>query len=73
MTAEQDPTQDTKPLTFVEMLQSTLWAALGVQKAENRQRDFTRGNWIHFVYMGVGFTAVFVLVMVGIVRWVLSA
>ena len=39
------------------MLQSTLWAAIGVQKSENRRRDFTEGNWIHFVCMGIGFTA----------------
>ncbi len=60
-----------KPLTFLEVLQSTLWAAMGVQKHENRVRDFSRGNPLHFILMGIGFTAVFVLAMVALVHLIL--
>jgi hypothetical protein len=59
-------------LSFLELLQSTLWAALGVQKQENRIRDFSRGNAWHFVFMGIGFTTFFVCLLIGIVRIVLS-
>ena len=59
-------------LTFLQMLQSTLWAAIGVQKSVNRKRDFTQGNWIHFVLMGVGFTACFVVAMSLLVRFILA-
>jgi hypothetical protein len=62
-----------KPLSFFNMLQSTLWAALGVQKEANHQRDFARGNLYHFIYMGVGFTAFFVCLLIGIVHLVLNA
>ncbi len=69
--AERDVAQD-KSLTFLEMLQSTLWAAIGVQKHENRVRDFSHGNPVHFILMGVGFTTVFVLGMVALVNLVLA-
>ena len=59
-------------LTFLELLQSTLWAALGVQKSENRIRDFSHGNPWHFVLMGIGFTTFFVVLLVGVVNLVLT-
>ena len=60
-------------LTFIEMLQSTLWALLGVQKPGNHSRDFSRGNPLHFIYMGVGFTVFFVVLLIGIVQLALMA
>lgn len=62
---------ENKPLTFWEMLQSVLSAALGVQSGKNRSRDFTRGKPSHFIMLGVGFTAVFVLVIFSVVKLVL--
>lgn len=59
------------PLTFLEVFQSVLWAAAGIQKHENRVRDFTRGNPIQFILMGVAFTAGFVLALIGIVHVIL--
>ena len=60
------------PLTFWQMLQSTIAAAFGVQSSRNRERDFTRGKASHFIFMGIGFTVIFVIVMIGIVYLVLS-
>ena len=54
------------------MLSSTLAAALGVQSAANRERDFARGKASHFILMGIGFTAVFVVIMVLLVKLVIS-
>jgi len=71
-TPEQDPDQR-ESLTFGQMLKSTLAAALGVQSSANRERDFTHGKASHFILLGIGFTIVFVVVMVVIVRAVLSA
>ena len=70
-----DPEQDNdnKPLTFWQMLASTAAAALGVQSSANRTRDFTKGKASHFILFGIGFTVVFVLVVVLVVRTVLSS
>ncbi|MEM7002086.1 MAG: DUF2970 domain-containing protein [Pseudomonadota bacterium] len=54
------------------MLHSTLAAAIGVQSSANRRRDFSRGKASHFIMMGIGFTVVFVLLMVGLVNLILS-
>ena len=72
---ETDSTQEDEnlsPLTFLEMLGSTLSAALGVQSERNRERDFSRGKASHFILMGLGFTIVFVIIMVLIVKLVLA-
>ena len=66
------PAEDLPPLTFWEMLGSTIAAAFGVQSSKNRHRDFSRGKASHFILMGIGFTVVFVLVMVTLVNLVLS-
>lgn len=62
---------DEQPLSFKEMLQSVLAAALGVQSGKNRSRDFSRGKPAHFILLGVGFTLLFVLIVLGIVKLVL--
>jgi len=60
-----------KPLTFRQMLHSVLAGALGVQSSKNRARDFTHGKPSHFILLGVGFTVLFVLVILGVVQLVL--
>lgn len=65
------PDEDEKPLSFKEMLHSVLSAALGVQSAKNRARDFSRGKPSHFIILGVLFTALFVLVIFSVVQIVL--
>lgn len=59
---------DNKPPTFWQMLHSVLAAALGVQSGKNRARDFTHGKASHFIALGVLFTLVFVLVLIGLVQ-----
>ncbi|MCQ4310612.1 DUF2970 domain-containing protein [Stutzerimonas sp. VN223-3] len=63
--------QEHKPLTLRQMLQSVLAGALGVQSEKNRTRDFSHGKPSHFILLGVGFTVVFVLVILGVVKLVL--
>lgn len=59
------------PLSLREMLHSVLAAALGVQSQRNRARDFSRGKPSHFILLGLLFTALFVLLLIGVVRLVL--
>lgn len=65
---EKDPQA---PLTLREMLQSVLAAALGVQSGKNRSRDFSRGKPSHFILLGVLFTTLFVVVLLGVVKLIL--
>lgn len=62
---------DKKKLTFRQMLQSILAGALGVQSGKNRARDFSHGKPSHFILFGLGFTLIFILVILGIVKLVI--
>lgn len=57
-----------KNLTLRQMLGSVLAAALGVQSGKNRARDFSHGKPSHFIILGVGFTVLFVLIVLGVVK-----
>ena len=62
---------DNKPPSFWQMLHSVMAAAFGVQSGKNRARDFTHGKPSHFIAIGLLFTLVFVLLLVGVVKLVL--
>lgn len=62
---------DKRPLGWGELLQSILAAALGVQSGKNRTRDFSRGRPVQFIVLGLLFSLIFVLVILGLVRLVL--
>ena len=76
MTEEQNnPDQhqsQEEQLTFWQMFASTAAAAFGVQSRKNRERDFKQGKAIHFILVGVIFTALFVLAVAFVVSTVLS-
>jgi len=59
-------------ISSLQVLQSTIAAALGVQSSKNRERDFTEGKASQFIIAGIIFTALFVGLMLLIVRTVLS-
>ena len=62
-----------RPLTFWQIAGSTAAAAFGVQNRANRERDFNRGKPLHFIIAGIVFTALFVLVVATVVRFVLNS
>lgn len=64
-------TTTSAPLGWGELLQSILAAALGVQSGRNRTRDFSRGRPVQFIVLGLLFSLIFVLVILGLVRLVL--
>jgi len=65
--------ENLEPLTFLEVLGSVLAAVSGVQSSEKRKRDLSRGKAIHFIFVGILFTATFVFAMILFVQWVLPA
>ncbi len=57
----------------ITILLTTLAAAFGVQSRKNHERDFSQSSIWPFVAAGVLFTAVFIMVLVLVARWALSA
>jgi len=58
-------------MRFRDTVVSVLFAALGVQSNKARERDFTHGKPSHFIVLGIAFTALFVLVILGVVKLIL--
>lgn len=78
MNDKQDQDQDQnydrsnpKP-NFFQIVLSVIAAAFGVQSSKNRERDFKGGNIYIYIAAGVIFTAVFVAVVILVVRLVLA-
>ena len=57
---------------ILQVIQSVLAAAFGVQTEEARKRDFTRGNPLAYIIGGIVFTVLLIVTLVVIVRIVLS-
>lgn len=60
-----------RPLTLWQLMGSILAAMFGVQTNARRQRDFARGKASQFIVIGIVFTALFVLLVWGIVKAVM--
>lgn len=57
---------------ILQVLQSVLGAAFGVQSSRRREQDFRHGSAGVYIAAGVVFTVVFVLAVVVVVRMVLA-
>ncbi|MCB1693846.1 MAG: TIGR01244 family phosphatase [Pseudomonadales bacterium] len=64
---------DEEPLNFLQIVGSTLAAAIGVQSRKKMERDLTRGELVQFVIAGVIFTVLFVAGMITFVSYVAQA
>lgn len=58
--------------TLLQVVASVLAAAFGVQSTANRERDFTQGSATTFIIAGLVFTVLFIMTIIGVVKWVLS-
>jgi len=65
-------TDNRKGTGFVNVLKSTIFAALGVQTNSNRERDFENGKPSTFIIAGIIFMVVFILSIIGVVNLVIS-
>ncbi|HEX7027349.1 MAG TPA: DUF2970 domain-containing protein [Gammaproteobacteria bacterium] len=62
---------DNGKLTFSQVIKSILMSFFGVQKESIRERDFEQGKPLHFIVVGIILTICFILILVGMVRFVL--
>ncbi|MEZ2746385.1 DUF2970 domain-containing protein [Halopseudomonas bauzanensis] len=71
MTDKKNDDRDTPPrMRRRDMVSTILFGALGVQSNKARERDFSHGKPSHFIFFGLGFMLVFILVLVGVVKLV---
>jgi hypothetical protein len=61
-----------RKLPLWAIVKSIAAAAFGVQSNRNQERDFTQGNYRHFIIGGIAFTVLFVLAVATVVSLVLQ-
>jgi len=59
-------------VTFFQVISSVGAAMFGVQSDKNRQRDFKKGKLWHYIVGGVLFAAVFIAILIAVVKMALS-
>jgi len=69
----QEKPDQQKPPSILEVAFSVIAAAFGVQNSKNSERDFTTGKPLVFIAVGVIFTILFVMTIIGVVSLVLGA
>jgi len=61
-----------RQVTFFTVIKSVLSAMIGIQSSKNRERDFSHGKPIHFIVAGLIGVAVFILLLVILVKFAMS-
>ena len=59
--------------SFFETMRAVAWSFFGVRKSKDYERDVQRLNPVHLVIAGVIGAALFVIVLVLLVNWVLAS
>lgn len=60
--------EEQKPPTLGQTIASVAASFFGVQSGKNRERDFKRGNPVHFIVIGLLATATFIGLVIALVR-----
>jgi len=58
--------------TLWQVIKSVLGAMFGVQSGKVRDRDFTHGNPVAYVIVGMIVVILFVVMIYGVVQWVVA-
>jgi hypothetical protein len=69
---DSGPEKEDKP-GAMDVIKSTLAAALGVQSNKNRERDFKHGSLKTFIVAGIVFTVIFIATVITVVKLVLKS
>jgi hypothetical protein len=65
------PTQ--RPLSFWQTVRAVGWSFFGVRRAADLEQDVQRLNPLHVVVAGIAAAALFVMLLVVLVRWVVGS
>jgi hypothetical protein len=66
-------TQSDSKASFLQTVKAVAWSFLGVRNSAGHRDDVTRGSLLHVVVAGLLGAALFVIVLVLLVNWVLSS
>jgi hypothetical protein len=70
MDAPNDPTR--RKATFAQTMRAVLWSFIGLRKGAEHERDMANLNPVHVIIAGLIAVAIFVVVLIAIVRAVVG-
>jgi Protein of unknown function (DUF2970) len=59
--------------SFVQSFKAVAWSFFGVRKGKDHAEDVARLNPVHVIVAGLIAAAVFVVVLISLVRWVVAS
>jgi len=62
-----------RPLSFGQTIRAVAWSFFGVRKGSEHEADMAKLNPVHVIIAGVIGAALFVLLLILLVRWVISS
>jgi len=62
-----------RKMSFWQTLRAVAWSFFGVRKSSEHEKDVNQLNPVHLIIAGLIGAAVFVAVLVLLVRWVISS
>lgn len=62
-----------RKLSFMQTMKAVLWGFFGVRRGSGYQDDVARLNPVHVILAGILGAAIFVVVLVFIVRWAIAS
>ncbi|MFY8088129.1 MAG: DUF2970 domain-containing protein [Rubrivivax sp.] len=71
MSELRDATQ--RPLSLLQTMRAVAWSFLGIRRSSGYEQDVQKLNPVHVVIGGIVGAALFVGVIVMLVRWVVSS
>ena len=75
MNTQRDTLADAtrRPLSFLQTMQAVAWSFFGVRRRRDMSADVERLNPVHLLLGGLIGAALFVLLLVLLVRWVVTS
>ena len=62
-----------RPGSLMQTVRAVAWSFLGIRKSSGYEKDVQQLNPVHVVVVGIVGAALFVAVLVVLVRWVISS
>ena len=62
-----------RPLSFLQTIKAVAWSFFGVRRGADYEKDVAKLNPVHVIIAGVIGAALFVLVLVLLVQWVIGS
>ena len=62
-----------RPMSLLQTVRAVAWSFLGIRRAADHRKDMQKLNPVHVIIAGLVGAALFIALLVGLVRWVIGS